>query len=282
MMLGVTLLALLAVANANDPCFLLGGDTAKKPFPSLTQCYKQNQLACCVSAHDSTISDGYGGILSGTCVREYGDLEQFYCLGCAPDSDKYIAWYDTNQTANVQYKEYKTWNLPSGDAYTDRGDEGQTKYSSAHQQVHGKLGEIRLCQSFADRLMYSSGSEGPIVDAYDGCGMMLDGGPGGNGVLSSEHFECADDATCKKNHGFCRRGNSYCKDKNGVSTITHEHKFFSEMRPSYYGTDKFEISWYHPTGTGADGEPTCFGAASGLQVGSMAIMLIALVANFLA
>lgn len=56
-----------------------------QPFPSLTQCYKNNQRACCVSAHDSYIAGKYGEILSPTCLREYQYLENYFCLGCYPE-----------------------------------------------------------------------------------------------------------------------------------------------------------------------------------------------------
>ena len=60
-------------------------DNAWQPFPSLTQCYKNNQLSCCVSAHDAYIESQYASILSSTCLREYQLLENYFCLGCYPD-----------------------------------------------------------------------------------------------------------------------------------------------------------------------------------------------------
>ena len=33
-----------------------------QPFPSLTQCYRYNQDACCVSGHDSVIQEGACGL----------------------------------------------------------------------------------------------------------------------------------------------------------------------------------------------------------------------------
>lgn len=56
---------------------------AFQPFPALTQCYKFNQKACCTSGHDATIKDSYSGLLSNTCLREFPNLEYFYCLGCS-------------------------------------------------------------------------------------------------------------------------------------------------------------------------------------------------------
>ena len=75
-------------------------------MPSLTQCYKYNQLSCCVAGHDAVIKEGkwankleecdtshmltlcwvvfaaYDALWSTTCVREYANLEVLFCLGC--------------------------------------------------------------------------------------------------------------------------------------------------------------------------------------------------------
>lgn len=65
-------------------------NAAKKPFPSLTQCYKFNTLACCVSGHDSHIKSTYEGLLSSTCVREFPELEYYMCLGCNDRQPEYM------------------------------------------------------------------------------------------------------------------------------------------------------------------------------------------------
>lgn len=69
-------------------------DDASKPFPALTQCYKFNQKACCTSGHDATIKDSYSSLLSNTCLREFPNLEYFYCLGC---SDKQTMFVDIDR-----------------------------------------------------------------------------------------------------------------------------------------------------------------------------------------
>jgi len=65
-----------------------------QPFPALTQCYKFNQKACCTSGHDATIKDSYSSLLSNTCLREFPNLEYFYCLGC---SDKQTMFVDIDR-----------------------------------------------------------------------------------------------------------------------------------------------------------------------------------------
>jgi hypothetical protein len=62
----------------------------QQPFPALTQCYKFNQKACCTSGHDATIKDSYSSLLSNTCLREFPNLEYFYCLGCSDTQTKFV------------------------------------------------------------------------------------------------------------------------------------------------------------------------------------------------
>lgn len=61
-----------------------------QPFPSLTQCYKFNTKACCVSGHDAAISEAYGNMLSPTCIREFAELEYYMCLGCNHNQPDYV------------------------------------------------------------------------------------------------------------------------------------------------------------------------------------------------
>lgn len=65
-------------------CCKLTQSVPKKPFPSLTQCYKYNtnEGACCKSGHDSNIQSEYENLLSSTCLREFTHLEFYFCLGC--------------------------------------------------------------------------------------------------------------------------------------------------------------------------------------------------------
>lgn len=323
--LALAVLALACVAHAADDaaestksCFLLGGSKADKPFPSLTQCYKQNQQACCVSAHDETIAGAYGNILSGTCIREYEDLEQYYCLGCSPDADSFIDWYNATTTPSnlgTNFKDYVQYDGQRIDLITVEADAERLKgMSNALEMVPGKYGEIKLCESFANKLLYGQDATAPgaSVDAYDGCGMMLDGFPspeayadngyGGDGALGRQIFALGKDEVdatgnplsldaiyalsadkhtspqVKHYPGF--DDPAILAQQSGIK-MSHAWKFFATLRPPYYGSDSFEISWHHIVDTGPNG-PGCFGAASSVQVTSMAVALVAAVAHLLA
>ncbi len=101
------LVTVFNVANASGDCYLRqntttaidpamtladqkGSKAATKPFPSLTQCYKYNTEACCVSGHDQQIQSHFSGLLSSTCLREFPDLEVYMCFGCHPQQPKYV------------------------------------------------------------------------------------------------------------------------------------------------------------------------------------------------
>merc|ERR1712118_367169 len=111
-------------------------DEASKPFPSLTQCYKNNQNACCVSAHDYTIASAYTEILSSTCLREYEYLELYYCMGCYPHQGKYVG-----NTTGYGYV------YPPDAKFT-----------------------MRICKSFAMKLYDPDNSNGKYN--YDNCGLI--------------------------------------------------------------------------------------------------------------
>lgn len=322
----VACLAAAAVAAEDDaetPCFLLGGDKANKPFPSLTQCYKQNQQACCVSAHDQTIQSAYGDVLSGTCIREYPALEQYYCLGCSPHADNFIEYYNAeNMTTpdslgDGNFREYikyegadVEWSADELAARTGAFHEVEGTYddpqvSTMFKKKHGKYGEIKLCSSFAAQLLYAdpTAPTAGTIDAYDGCGMMV-AGPwiddgDGIGVLSRKFFELKEESNMvgmegvefDETAGTNGVGAKIVEQKldsdgtqigadTGKLRYSPEWKFFYLMRPPYFEQDHFEISWHH-TPTSPD-SPDCFGAASGLQVGTMAVALVALVAQMLA
>jgi len=250
----------LATAEASPTCMLLGGTTAKKPQPSLTHCYKHNTESCCVAGHDDAIGDAIGEVLPSGCVRQYPDLEEYMCLGCDPKSDSYITYF--NGTAGSPAQRYVDADVAPDPARADTADVKKA-ISSTFGKVSGKLGEIRVCAAFAKRLMYSektiAGSAYATngLDAYDGCALKL-----GGGTLGSLWFhDGKDDGTTE-----------------GIVENTAEAKFFQQVRPKYFGTDDFEISWYHvPTAA-----TPCFGAASGLQVGSMAVAIVAALSSMLA
>merc|ERR1719183_2548621 len=152
------LVATTARADNDEACFLrkssFGDDgdhylgpnkfkygKAQKPFPSLTQCYKNNQLACCVSAHDSYIESQYGSILSTTCLREYQHLENYFCLGCYPDQGKFLVKDNTTSPLSP----YKL------------DDEGNGVFT------------LRICKSFVEEL-YNPTAQGSYN--YDNCGLL--------------------------------------------------------------------------------------------------------------
>jgi len=114
---------------------------AKKPFPSLTQCYKNNQLSCCVSAHDAYIESQYASILSSTCLREYQLLENYFCLGCYPDQGKFLV----NDNTTTPLSPYKL------------DDQGNGVFT------------LRICKSFVKEL-YNPKNQGSYN--YDNCGLL--------------------------------------------------------------------------------------------------------------
>ena len=79
----LSLLASLAFSQAaNDVCTLSGSSKALKAYPSLVKCYRNNNAACCVSAHDQYIQDAMSSLLTSACEREYTELEHYFCYGC--------------------------------------------------------------------------------------------------------------------------------------------------------------------------------------------------------
>lgn len=130
---------------------------AAKPFPSLTQCYKNNQLACCVSAHDSYIETKYSEILSTTCLREYQALENYFCLGCYPEQGHYVVSADVNATGAAKY----TLDADGKGTFT-----------------------IAICKTFVESLYDPSESNGNYN--YDNCG-LIDPNTG-EGYLPKERY----------------------------------------------------------------------------------------------
>merc|ERR1712232_1057505 len=130
---------------------------AQKPFPSLTQCYKNNQRACCVSAHDAYIESKYGSILSTTCLREYQALENYFCLGCYPEQGKYLLNVNSSGSSEPAY-------------VVD--DEGKGIFT------------MRICKKFAQSLY--DPNEGSSYN-YDNCG-LIDPDDNDIGYLPKERF----------------------------------------------------------------------------------------------
>jgi hypothetical protein len=116
----------------------------------LTQCYKNNQRACCVSAHDSYIASQYSGILSGTCLREYQHLENYFCLGCYPEQGEYLVKLE-NSSDTTEDSPY----------LLDKDGNG--------------IFTMRICKTFAQNL-YNPTREGNYN--YDNCGLLDENGKG--------------------------------------------------------------------------------------------------------
>lgn len=206
-----TFVASVAATSSENQCFLLNGANSEKPFPSLTQCYKNNQDACCVSAHDATIEGSYSGLLSSTCLREYQDLEHYFCLGCNPEMAKYIQWYET-PVAGQPYQKFNATAHNSTDCDSLSGAE-KTNCQARLNHKHGKYGMIKICKAFKDKLMYSDGSAKTSIDKYDNCGLNLDVELGsGLGWLPSAHY-----------------GNDF-------------YQFLTDLRPPYFDKNFFDIS----------------------------------------
>lgn len=122
---------------------------AAKPFPSLTQCYKNNQLSCCVSAHDSHIESQYSSILSTTCLREYQALENYFCLGCYPEQGHYVVNIGNDTSKGPEYTV---------------DDTGAGTFT------------VAICKSFVQSLYDPLESNGNYN--YDNCGLLDENGVG--------------------------------------------------------------------------------------------------------
>jgi len=207
-----------AASDDKDVCYLLNGKVSDKPFPSLTQCYKNNQEACCVSAHDATIEGSYSGLLSTTCLREYQNLEHYFCLGCNPNMFKYIHWYnaspkcyDDSAAGTCEFLPFQCTEALCGVTGTHGWEKDQ------------KMGMIKVCDDFLKQLLYKDSScniESTTckIDKYDNCGLNLNLGSGDIGWYPSAFFVDA-------------------------AGLQDPLKFLNTIRPPYFAeAEKFHIS----------------------------------------
>ena len=90
----------------------------KKPFPSLLQCYKHNDKSCCVAAHDAAIRDGFGELMSESCLAQFPELADFYCAGCNPKQPLFTSTTNDQGLTMRVCKSFADaiWNPTSGDA----------------------------------------------------------------------------------------------------------------------------------------------------------------------
>ena len=81
-----------------------------QPSPSLTKCYKYNSnKACCRAVHDEKIQEALQSLLPKTCDRKYGDLEDFYCVGCDLNEPTYNDQVNKTLTLCLSFVK-KIWN----------------------------------------------------------------------------------------------------------------------------------------------------------------------------
>lgn len=220
-------LGLLAtVVSAAKKCKLIQTE-ADKPFPSLTQCYKDNQRACCVSAHDEFIAAEYSGLLSGTCLREFSMLEMYYCLGCNPDQPSFI------QGSNVGQQVISNATLTSPLTIEDCGN----------QTLH-------ICNSFAAHLfgfvVDSTGSPSGFkcpkhsgsspntkckdgIRQYDRCGFK---DSDGKGFLPSAKFALGKACPVKATDS--------CDSLLQTDIENARDNFFKNIRPPFFDAPKYE------------------------------------------
>ena len=123
-----------------------------EPFPSLTQCYKFNTQACCVSGHDATIKGHYESLLSPTCIREYSQLEYYMCLGCNSDQPKYV---DAKKNIHV-CKAFadKLWTT------------NPRQYDSCGLNIGGALGFILPSHYYTNATHFLNALKPPYFDGY--------------------------------------------------------------------------------------------------------------------
>lgn len=261
----------LATASETCPNFAgapFEGKTAVKALPSLNACQMYTEKACCVAGHDQDVMSALGDMLPASCEGNYDVLTEFMCMGCSSTLDKYITYYNEGKTWTEASD--ATGGITAGDK-TAAGIDKATHATTANAKVQNKIGEIRLCESFARNLFYDVGDDGTQVsdsiNAYDACALN---DPNSGFRLGSQMLTL--DATTDFTGPEGARVPIGFGDTPGVIKLSPELKFFSNFMPP--GFHQFEVSWYHDT--------DCYGAASSNQLGSMAAFAIAFIAYVLA
>lgn len=283
------LVAIIGVAYAqstsSNQCMLLksGSDwgSTLQPKPSLSQCYKHNQEACCVSSHDTEIQNDYKDYLSGTCLREYDDLEFYWCLGCDPAMEAYIKMYTSAVNGNAQ-------KIAGRDTVTQTDDDKETCSQSTCK------GKLYICRSYAESLMYSSEGTGTMVgEVYDNCGLLKTSVSSSlGGKLPSTYFYDKAREQLVGGEDFRGRANgaagfiahSSAKPWGGAAANASptaaqiqersEHIFFDEMRPTYFPNSEFNIDF--------DATADCFSSSAQIVVGALATTMSVFVMMLLA
>lgn len=96
---------LFIIGALGQNCSLIPGEEASAPNPSLVKCYRQNNLACCISAHDQNIQAKYAKLLPTQCQREYDNLEDYFCFACHSSQGKYVDSVNMTVTLCPSYAE---------------------------------------------------------------------------------------------------------------------------------------------------------------------------------
>jgi len=128
----------VGLVAGQDVCFA-SGMAPEKPFPSLTQCYRHNEEACCKSGHDHLVNEALTSVLAPACLKEYPALEDLYCSLCSKDS-----------------------------TYSRSED---TPLKGPHMKLQESTVYIVLCNSFLDSLWGASLDS--FTNVFDNCGLQL-------------------------------------------------------------------------------------------------------------
>jgi len=144
-----SLVGLVAGASAGA-CFA-SGMNPDKPFPSLTQCYRHNEEACCKSAHDHLVKSALADLLAPACLKEYPMLEDLFCALCDSES---------------------VWNsdVPTG------------VFTGGHVRLQGDTVHLVFCESFLKSLWGDQDLDQATTE-FDNCGLLLDSEGGGKRVV---------------------------------------------------------------------------------------------------
>ena len=88
------LIAMCAAQDGKDEednkICMLSKVAPRKPYPSLSFCFRQNVEACCLTAHDQMIADSYGSFMPSSCSSQFTMLEQLQCIGCHPSQPRVV------------------------------------------------------------------------------------------------------------------------------------------------------------------------------------------------
>lgn len=213
-----------------------------------------------MSAHDGTIEAQYQNLLSPACLREYEQLEQYFCLGCAPDMFNYIQWYDADTKANC---------VQGGENCVFKRFDAGSSSNWADQAKDGKYGMLRLCDSFLNTLFFkdqscSVGTSGTCeIDRFDNCGLYVEENGVSMGVLPSSYF------------------------RNSTTDSPDYIKFIEMIRPPYFSSNDFDISVEYLKDSSSsqgdqyfyeqwDSNAVCFSSASRVSVAFGVFLSVAL------